>query len=243
MSTPPNLLGLQDVAGTLFGVTLTRRQLEAFAWYAAELLAWNERINLTAITDPTAIESKHFADSLSCLLALKPRPGDRVVDIGTGAGFPGLPLKIVLPRLQMTLVEATGKKAEFCQHIVDGLGLEGVTVVHARAEEVGQMPVHRQAYDWAVARAVAGLPVLAEYLMPLVRLGGKAIAQKGETGPAEAHAAEGALRLLGGRVQQLIPVELPRIPETRYLVVMEKTAATPPEYPRRAGQPARRPLS
>ena len=104
------------------------------------------------------------------------------------------------------------------------------------------MPEHRAAYDWAVARAVAGMPVLAEYLLPLVRLGGRAIAQKGETGPAEAHAAEAALRLLGGRVQQLIPVELPRIPETRYLVVLEKTAATPPEYPRRAGLPARDPL-
>lgn len=242
MSTPPNVLGLQEVVGARFGIRLTRRQLEAFTWYAGELLAWNERVNLTAITDPAAIESKHFVDSLSCLLALKPRPGDRLVDIGTGAGFPGLPLKIVLPGLQVTLVEATGKKAEFCQHVVDGLALEGVTVVHARAEEVGQMPAHRQAYDWAVARAVAGLPVLAEYLMPLVRLGGRAIAQKGESGPAEAHAAEAALRLLGGRVQQLIPVELPRIPETRYLVVMEKTAATPSEYPRRPGQPARRPL-
>ncbi len=193
-------------------MTLTRRQLEAFEWYAAELLAWNERFNLTAITDPSDIELKHFIDSLSCLLALKPRPAERLVDIGTGAGFPGLPLKIVLPRLHVTLVEATGKKAEFCQHVVDGLGLEGVTVVHARAEEVGQMPEHRAAYDWAVARAVAGMPVLAEYLLPLVKLGGKAVAQKGETGPAEAHAADAALRLLGGRVQQLIPIELPRIP-------------------------------
>ena len=242
MSTPPAVLNLQDTAQARFGVTLTRRQLEAFAWYAAELLTWNERFNLTAITDPSAIETKHFVDSLSCLLVLKPRPAERLVDIGTGAGFPGLPLKIVLPRLHVTLVEATGKKAEFCQHVVDGLGLEGVTVVHARAEDVGQMPEHRAAYDWAVARAVAGMPVLAEYLLPLVRLGGKAIAQKGETGPAEAHAADGALRLLGGRVQQLIPVELPRIPETRYLVVLEKTAATPPEYPRRAGLPARDPL-
>jgi len=242
MGTPAAALNLQETAQARFGVTLTRRQLEAFAWYAAELLVWNERFNLTAITDPSAIETKHFVDSLSCLLALKPRPAERLVDIGTGAGFPGLPLKIVLPRLPVTLVEATGKKAEFCQHIVDGLGLEGVTVVHARAEDVGQMPEHRAAYDWAVARAVAGMPVLAEYLLPLVKLGGKAIAQKGETGPAEAHAADGALRLLGGRVQQLIPVELPRIPETRYLVVLEKTAATPPEYPRRAGLPARSPL-
>jgi len=242
MADMPGFPSLQEVARTRLGVSLSRRQLDAFAWYAAELAAWNERFNLTAITDPSAIEIKHFLDSLSCLLALKPRSGDRMVDVGSGAGFPGLPLKIVMPWLQVTLVEATGKKAEFCRHVVEGLALESVTVVHARAEDVGQMPEHRQAYHWAVARAVAHLQVLAEYLMPLVRLGGRAIAQKGETGPAEAHAAEGALRLLGGRVQQLITVELPRVPETRYLVVMEKTAATPAEYPRRAGLATRRPL-
>jgi 16S rRNA (guanine527-N7)-methyltransferase len=233
---------LQEVSRTRLGVSLSRRQLEAFAWYAAELADWNDRFNLTAITDPASIEVKHFLDSLTCLLALKPRSGDRMIDVGTGAGFPGLPLKIVLPWMHLTLVEATGKKAEFCRHVVEGLGLEAVTVVHGRAEDVGHMPEHRQAYHWAVARAVAHLQVLAEYLMPLVRLGGRAIALKGETGPAEAHAAESGLHLLGGRVQQLIAVELPRIPETRYLVVMEKMAATPGEYPRRAGQPSRRPL-
>ena len=242
MTSPAGIPSLHEIARSRLGLTLTRRQLDAFAWYGAELLSWNERFNLTAITDPSSVEAKHFLDSLSCLLALKPRTGDRLVDVGTGAGFPGLPLKIAMPWLQVTLVEATGKKAEFCQHVVDGLALEAVSVVHARAEEIGQMPEHRQAYDWAVARAVASLSVLAEYLMPLVRLGGKAIAQKGESGPAEAHAGEGALRLLGGRVHQLIPVEMPGIPETRFLVVMEKTAATPAEYPRRAGLPARRPL-
>ncbi len=242
MTATTDYPSLQEVAQTRLGVSLSRRQLDAFAWYASELAAWNERLNLTAITDPAAIEVKHFLDSLSCLLALKARPGDRLVDVGSGAGFPGLPLKIVMPWLHVTLVEATGKKAEFCRHIVKGLALELVTVVHARAEDVGQMSEHRQTYHWAVARAVAQLQVLAEYLMPLVRLGGRAIAQKGETGPAEAHAAEGALRILGGRVQQLITVELPRVPETRYLVVMEKTGGTPGEYPRRAGLPNRKPL-
>ena len=233
---------LAEVIFQQVGLRLTRRQLHALSIYERELMDWNTRFNLTAIRDPHEIHIKHFLDSLSCLLALKPRPGERMIDVGTGAGFPGLPLKIVLPWMPVTLVEATGKKAEFCRHVVDGLGLEAVTVVHGRAEDVGHLPEHRQAYHWAVARSVAHLPVLAEYLMPLVRIGGRAIAQKGETGPAEAHAAEGGLRLLGGRVQQLIAVELPRIPETRYLVVMEKTAATPDEYPRRAGQPARRPL-
>jgi 16S rRNA (guanine527-N7)-methyltransferase len=243
MTPAADFPSLQDIAQTRLGIGLSKRQQDAFAWYASELAAWNERFNLTAITDPAEIEIKHFLDSLSCLLALKPRPGERLVDVGSGAGFPGLPLKIALPWLSVTLVEATGKKAEFCRHVAEGLGLESVAVVHARAEDVGQMEEHRQAYHWATARAVAQLQVLAEYLMPLLRLGGRAIAQKGETGPAEAHAAEGALRLLGGRVQQLVAVELPRVPETRYLVVMEKTAATPGEYPRRAGVPARKPLA
>jgi 16S rRNA (guanine527-N7)-methyltransferase len=143
----------------------------------------------------------------------------------------------------VSLVEATGKKADFCRHIVARLELEGVEVVHARAEEVGQDPEHRQRYDVAVARAVAAMPVLAEYLLPLVRLGGRAIAQKGESGPAEAHAAQAAVARLGGRLTQVSPVELPGVAEARYLVLMEKVAATPPDYPRRAGLPSRHPLA
>ncbi len=233
---------LQETARTRFGVTLTRRQLEAFAWYARELVEWNDRSNLTAITDPAEIEVKHFVDSVSCVLAMRPQPTGRLADIGAGAGVPGLPLKIAFPRLQVTLIEATGKKAEFCRHVVEALELEGVEVIHGRAEEVGHLAGHRQAYDWATARAVAQLPVVVEYLLPLLKLGGKAIAQKGETGPAEAHAAEPALRMLGGRMAQIIPVELPRVPETRYLVVMDKVAATPAGYPRRPGVPLKRPL-
>jgi 16S rRNA (guanine527-N7)-methyltransferase len=133
------------------------------------------------------------------------------------------------------------KKADFCQHVVS-LWAGGVEVVHARAEEVGHRPAHREAYDWALARAVAGLPVLVEYLLPFLRLGGKAIAQKGETGPAEAQGAEQALSLLGGRINQVVPLELPGVAEPRFLVVMEKAALTPADYPRRAGVPSKRPL-
>jgi 16S rRNA (guanine527-N7)-methyltransferase len=233
---------LQELSRSLLGIALTPRQVEAFDWYASELVAWNRRFNLSAITDPAAIEVKHFLDSLTCSLAMRPHPAGRVVDVGTGAGFPGLPLKIAFPQLRLTLVESTGKKADFCRHVVETLGLASVEVVHARAEEVGHQPAHRQAYDWAVARAVAQMQVLAEYLLPLMRVGGKAVAQKGESGPAEAQASEGALRLLGGRVTQITPVELPRIPETRYLVVVQKVAATPADYPRRTGMPAKHPL-
>jgi 16S rRNA (guanine527-N7)-methyltransferase len=234
--------GLQQHARRLLELSLTKSQLEAFSFYAAELIAWNERHNLTAITDPEGIEHKHFLDSLTCLRVIGRPSGGRLVDVGSGAGFPGLALKIACPHLDVTLIEATRKKVEFCQHMVDSLELDRVSVLHGRAEDAAHRPELRQKFDWAVARAVAQLPVLVEYLLPLVKLGGKAIALKGETGLAEAQAAEQALRVLGGRVQQVVPIELPKVTETRYLVVIEKTAGTPPEYPRRAGLPARRPL-
>lgn len=229
-------------AQTLLGLRLTTRQVDALALYERELIAWSDKFNLTAIREPESIRSKHFLDSLSCILALREAPPGRLIDIGTGAGFPGIPLKLILPSLRLTLVESVGKKAEFCRHIVDCLKLDGVEVLHARAEDVGRMPTHRGQYDWAVARAVAALPVLAEYLLPLVRLAGRVLAQKGESGPAEAHAAEHSLKLLGGRVRQLIPVSLPGIAEDRYLVVIDKIAATPEAYPRRAGIPVKKPL-
>lgn len=234
--------GLREAAQSVLGLQLTTQQVEVFDRYASDLLEWNRRFNLTAITDPAGISIKHFLDSLTCLLAMRGRPTGRAIDIGTGAGFPGLPLKIMCPSLRLTLVESTGKKIEFCRHIVQSLGLESVELIHARAEDLGRKEEHRQAYDWALARAVAPLPVLVEYLVPFVKIGGRAIAQKGETGPAEAQASEKALRLLGGHILQLLPVELPGVAEARYLVVVEKTAATPSEYPRRAGIPSKRPL-
>jgi 16S rRNA (guanine527-N7)-methyltransferase len=144
--------------------------------------------------------------------------------------------------MQLTLVESVGKKAQFCRHVVSILGLRWVEVVQERAENLGQIPAYREAYDWAVARAVAILPVLAEYLLPLVRVGGRMLAMKGESGPAEAHSAERALRVLGGHLRQLLPVTLPGVAEERYLVVVDKIAATPQVYPRKVGTPAKRPL-
>jgi 16S rRNA (guanine527-N7)-methyltransferase len=235
-------LGLKETVKELLDRNLSQQHIEAFAWYSSELRDWNKRFNLTAITDPQGIEVRHFLDSLTCLLAVGAFSGDQVIDLGTGAGFPGLPLKILCPNLNLTLVEATKKKADFCQHIVTGLRLENVHVVHARAEELGQDSAYRQSYDVAVARAVAPLPVLIEYLLPFLRIGGNAIAQKGETAHAEAHSVEDVIGILGGRVDRLIPVELPGIVETRYLVVINKVAATPEKYPRRVGIPEKRPL-
>jgi 16S rRNA (guanine527-N7)-methyltransferase len=173
---------------------------------------------------------------------MREKPLGRLIDVGTGAGFPGIPLKIVSPKLQLTLVESVGKKAEFCQHVVNVLNLQGVDVVQERAEIIGQDPSHRERYDWAVARAVAILPVLAEYLLPLVRVGGSMLAMKGESGPAEAHSAEHALRVLGGHIRQLLPVTLPGVAEERYIIMIDKVAATPDTYPRKVGVPAKRPL-
>lgn len=234
---------LREAVLSLLGIRLTAGQVEQFRRLEQDLLEWNARFNLTAIRDSEAVRSKHFLDSLSCWLALREAPPGRLIDVGTGAGFPGIPLKILQPGLRLSLVESVGKKAEFCRHAVQSLHLEKVDVIQARAEEVGQSAAQREQYDWAVARAVAEMPVLVEYLLPLVRVGGRVLAQKGESGPAEAHASEKALLLLGGRLRQIIPVALPGIAEDRYLIVIDKVAATPESYPRRPGVPTRKPLA
>jgi 16S rRNA (guanine527-N7)-methyltransferase len=239
---PSEAIGQLRNAAAGLGLNLNDRQLDAFAWYLAELLRWNARQNLTAVVDPSEIVIKHFLDSLTLVPRLGTMAGGRLVDVGSGAGFPGLPIRIVCPALKLTLVEATGKKAEFCRHIAEGLGLRGVEVVHTRAEEFGQEARHRQSYDVATARAVATLPVLLEYLLPLVRVGGRVLAQKGENAPAEVQQSQRALELLGGRLRQLHVIELPGVAELRYIVEVEKTAATPGVYPRRSGIPSKRPL-
>jgi 16S rRNA (guanine527-N7)-methyltransferase len=229
-------------AQRLFNIHLTGRQLAALGTYEKELLEWNQKFNLTAIRDPESIHTKHFLDSFSCVLAWKNSPPNQLIDVGTGAGFPGIPLKILYPNLKLTLVESVGKKAMFCQHIVRVLGLEHAEVIQCRAEELGQKVEHRERYEWAVARAVANLNVLSEYLLPLVKIGGSMLAQKGESGPAEAQSAEEAMKILGGKLKQLIPVNLPGVADDRYLVLVEKVAATPHNYPRKPGIPAKTPL-
>ncbi len=229
----------------ILNIDLTPAQVAAFQTYAVELAAWNEKFNLTAIRTPAEVEIKHFADSLSCLLVLRgaglpARPA--LIDVGTGAGFPGVPLKIVCPDLRLTLVESVGKKVSFLEHLVARLELKDVRVIKGRAEELGRDAAHREAYDWAIARAVAEMRTLLEYLLPLVKQGGRMLAQKGESAPVEAQAAEHAARLLGGTLERIMPVELPGVVEPRYLVVFDKVAATPQRYPRRPGVPSKEPL-
>jgi len=229
-------------AQELFHVHLTGRQVMSLITYEKELLEWNSKFNLTAIRDVESIRTKHFLDSFSCILAWKANPPQRLIDVGTGAGFPGIPLKIVYPHMQLTLVESIGKKAMFCQHIVSVLGLEHVDVIQSRAEDIGQDAEHRETYDWALARAVAQLNILSEYLLPLVRTGGHMLAQKGESGPAEAQSAVNAMNELGGKLEETIPVNLPGLDDQRFLIVVKKESSTPSQYPRKPGIPAKHPL-
>lgn len=231
----------QAIRGML-GFQLTQNQLAALKIYEDELLEWNQRLNLTAVREREGIRIKHFLDSLTCMLVMREAFPTKLIDVGTGAGFPGIPLKILFPKCNLTLVESVAKKADFCRHIVRSLKLEGVEVVGRRAEELGQDPAYRQQYDWAVARAVARLPVLMEYLLPLVRIGGRALAQKGEDAVIEAHSAEHAIQVLGGHLRQLVPVNLPGVVDERHLIVVDKIAATPDRYPRRVGIPTKKPI-
>jgi len=233
---------LAALAEMHLGLTLTSAQCNAFRIYEQELLDWNQRMNLTAIRTPEEVQSKHFLDSLSCWLVIRDTPSSRVIDVGSGAGFPGIPLKILQPGMQLTLVESIGKKVAFCQHLVQRLYLENVCVLQGRAEAIGQDSSHRQVYDWALGRAVADLSVLAEYLLPLVRVGGKMLAMKGESAHREAQRADKAFRLLGGHLSKIVPVLLPGVSDEHFLVVADKIAATPAVYPRRVGVPAKKPL-
>lgn len=219
---------------------LTPQQLDQFGTYAAELRRWNERVNLTAITSEREIVTRHFLDSLRLALSWGDAPAS-LVDIGAGAGFPGLPLKILRPALRLTLVESVAKKAAFLEHMAATLGLADVLVLTARAETLGQDVRHREQYDVATARAVAELRILAEYLLPLCRVGGRALAPKGGEIDEELRLAAPAIARLGGRVAAVEPVALPAV-EPRTLVVIDKIAPTPPAYPRAVGVPARRPL-
>ncbi len=220
------------------GIPLTGAQLDALDRYAALLVEYNQKVNLTAITDAEGIEDKHFADSL--LFAVRPEVAGRMVDVGTGAGFPGIVAKIYKPDLALTLMEPTGKRVAFLQYACAELGLSGVEFAKERAEEAARK-AWREAFDIAAARAVAALPVLAEYCLPLVRVGGAFLAMKGTTGEEELAAAQNAFRRLGGCTGSLTHCTLPN-GDGRTLVLCRKIGATPPQYPRNGGKIAKAPL-
>ena len=231
---------------TEFGAPLDAGQLEAFEQYRAELLAWNRRVNLTAVTDPDEVELRHFVDSLSCLLALADLLAGgvpaRVIDVGSGAGFPGIPLKLARPEIELTLLDSVGKKTAFLGRLIERLGLEGVTIVTGRAEELGRQSDHRERYDVALARALAQLPVVLELCLPFVRVGGRLVAHRRGDLVGQQQEAAPAARELGGRFREPVVVDLGSALGAYGLVLVDKVTPTPERYPRRVGVPAKQPL-
>jgi len=221
------------------GFSLDSRQLAQFDIYRRELIDWNEKTNLTSLTEDPDIIDKHFVDSLLVIRYVSPERGLRIADVGTGAGFPGIPIKIYRPDIRLSLLESVGKKAGFLEHIALKLELENVDVINDRAEIVGRSPEHREKYDLVVARCLARLPVLVEYCLPLLSVNGEFVAYKGSEAEAEIREAGTALEELGGRFTRL---EYDRYAGSRVLVFIEKVKKTPDKYPRRPGIPRKRPL-
>lgn len=225
------------------GLRLTVGQLEQFQVYYRELADWNRLVNLTAVTEYQEVQVKHFLDSLSLYSVVgdNQTAGMRVVDVGAGAGFPGLPLKLALPDIHLALVESAGKKTRFLEHLVQALGLGGVEVMNGRAELLAHYAGLREGFDLGVSRGVAKLPVLLEYTLPFCRVGGRTALLKRNV-QREVDGAAAALDALGGRIGEIYPVQLPGLDDGRVIVTVDKVDATPERYPRRPGMPAKRPL-
>jgi 16S rRNA (guanine527-N7)-methyltransferase len=229
-------------AATEYGLSLSENQLIAMETYYRLLIEWNEKINLTAITLPHDVAVKHMIDSLSCYREDIFSSDTSVIDVGTGAGFPGIPLKIYRPDLKLTLMDSLNKRLLFLREVTDTLELRGVELVHARAEEGGKNRQYRAKFQIAVSRAVARMNVLSELCLPFVQTGGYFIALKGAQYEEEVIEAAKAITTLGGRVERMEPVILPGLADKRAVVYIKKVAATPSDYPRRPGTPEKKPL-
>jgi len=225
------------------GIDLSGRQLGQFENYYRELVEWNYKINLTRITDYDEVQVKHFLDSLSIAPYMETeRSGLRVIDVGSGAGLPGIPLKIARPDIKLTLLEATTKKVGFLRHLIDRLELSDVDAVTGRAEEIAHKDEYREQYDLAVSRAVAELPVACELTLAFCATGGKFIAQKKGDIEQEISQSVRAIIEMGGELREVKPVEIEGLKDDRKLVIIEKVKATPEKYPRRPGIPVKRPI-
>lgn len=227
-----------------FQITLSNKQKEQFLKYYELLVEWNGFMNLTAITEFDDVMKKHFADSLSIVKAFSEIRTEKlkVIDIGTGAGFPGIPLKIVFPQIELTLLDSLQKRLKFLQEVIEQLELGEVELIHGRAEDFCKPSMKREQYDLCVSRAVANLATLSELCLPYVKMGGKFIPYKSEKAEEEVKAAQKAVRLLGGEVKDQIEFELPESDIGRTLVVIEKKNITPKKFPRKAGMPAKEPI-
>jgi 16S rRNA (guanine527-N7)-methyltransferase len=225
------------------GLELTPGQLEKYEIYYRELVDWNKRVNLTRITDYEEVQLKHFLDSLTVTLVWPlSNVGLNLIDVGTGAGIPGIPLKIVFPNIKLVLLEAVAKKAAFLRHITQKLGLEGVDIVVGRAEEIAHRGEYREKFNLVLSRAVAPLPTVVELALPFCAAGGSFVAQKKGNIESEISSATKAISLLGGNLREIKPLDLAEFADARSLVVIDKVSPTPPKYPRRPGIPAKRPI-
>ena len=222
------------------GVCFSVKQTEQFFEYMNLLIEWNEKMNLTAITEPDEIILKHFIDSISILKELE--DGSKLVDVGTGAGFPGIPLSIMNPTLKITLVDSLNKRLIFLQEVVNKLKLENIEIVHARAEEFGQNKKYREQFDISTSRAVANLATLSEYLIPLVKVGGKVISMKAAEAKQELNEAKKAIEVLGGTVEKVDEFNLPQSDIGRTVIIIRKEKQTPNKYPRKPGTPSKEPI-
>lgn len=221
-------------------IELSKKQIEQFYTYMNLLLEWNEKINLTAITEPEEVILKHFVDSLTISAYIK--KGSKLVDMGTGAGFPGIPLKILRDDIEITLVDSLNKRINFLNEVIKELELREISTVHARAEEFGQNKKYREKFDIATSRAVANLSTLSEYLVPLVKIEGKIICMKGSEVKEEVENAKNAIKILGGKMEKEESFNLPNSDMKRNLVIIKKIKNTPAKYPRKPGTPAKEPI-
>ena len=222
------------------GITLSEIQLKQFYNYMNLLIEWNKKINLTAITEPNEIILKHFVDSLTISKYIS--DGTRVVDVGTGAGFPGIPLKIYRQDIEITLLDSLQKRINFLDEVIRELNLEKIETIHSRVEDFGKDKRYREKFDIATSRAVANLATLSEYLLPLVKVGGKVISMKGSLIEEELENSKNAIKILGGKIEKVDEFNLPNSDISRNIVLIDKIKETPNKYPRKAGEPSKKPL-
>lgn len=220
-------------------IELTKEQIEKYYNYMNLLLEWNEKINLTAIIEPREIILKHFVDSLTIAKYIK--DDEKLIDVGTGAGFPGIPLSIVKENTDIVLLDSLNKRINFLEEVKENLKLENITTIHGRAEEFGKNKNEREKYDIATSRAVAPLNILLEYLLPLVKVGGRAICMKGSN-IEEIENAKNALEILGGKIEKIEEITLPNSDIKRNIIIVKKVKNTPSKYPRKPGTPSKEPI-
>ena len=223
-------------------ININLQQKEQFKNYYELLIEWNKVMNLTGITDCEEVYEKHFIDSLALVKAVDMSKINTVIDIGTGAGFPGIPLKIAFPHLKVTLLDSLNKRIKFLNEVITELKLDDITALHGRAEDYAKKQEYREQYDLCVSRAVANLSTLCESCMPYIQIGGLFVSYKSSTADAEAKEAENAVSILGGKIEECIKFQLPESEIGRSFVKIRKSKSTPKKYPRKAGVPAKEPL-